>query len=246
MPDPRRPSGRIRDVELDGLKLLIAGATGELGAALARELDEAGAELALAGRDPDRLEGLGRDLGAPTARFEATDPDSRRTAVDSLAAALGGGLDGIVVCVGAPGFGPAGAAGDRDVSRLFEVNALGPIALIEAALAHVEPPGLVVGVSAIVAEYPTPGLAHYSAAKAALSAYLTALRRERRRDGLNVLDVRPPHMDTGFDRRPIFGRAPELPEPLPVAEVAAAVVEAMREDRREVAWDLKARSLVTA
>ena len=53
-------------------------------------------------------------------------------------------------------------------------------------------------------------------------------------------------MDTGFDRRPVFGRAPNLPEPLPVAEVAEAVLEALREDRREVAWDLKARSLVTA
>ena len=233
-------------MELHDLRLLIAGATGELGAALARGLDEAGAALALAGRDPDRLEGLARELGAPSARFDATDPDSRRTAVDSLAAALGGELDGVIVCVGAPGFGPAGSAAEADVQRLFEINTLGPIALIEASLAHIEPPGLVAGISAIVAEYPTAGVAHYSAAKAGFSAYLTALRRERRRDGLNVLDVRPPHMDTGFDRRPVFGRAPELPEPLPVAEVAEAVLEALREDRREVAWDLKARSLVTA
>ena len=126
----------------------MAGATGELGAALARPLDEAGADLALAGRDPDRLEGLARELGAPSARFDATDADSRRTAVDSLAAALGGELDGVIVCVGAPGFGPAGSAAEADVQRLFEINTLGPIALIEAALAHIEPPGLVAGIPA--------------------------------------------------------------------------------------------------
>lgn len=59
-------------------------------------------------------------------------------------------------------------------------------------------------------------LGHYSAAKAAFSTYFAALRRERRRDGLAVI------------------------------EAVAAVLHALREDRRQVAWDLKARDLVTA
>jgi NAD(P)-dependent dehydrogenase (short-subunit alcohol dehydrogenase family) len=233
-------------MELDGTHILVAGATGALGGALARALDEAGAELALAGRDAARLDAIGDELGVPTARFDVTDPEGRRTAVDSLAAALGGELDGVVVAVGAPGFGSAGGAATEDVRRIFEVNALGPIGLVEASLAHLGPQGAVVGVSAIVADHPTAGVSHYSAAKAAFSAYLTALRRERRRDGLAVLDVRPPHMDTSFGDRPIFGRAPQLPEPLPVQVVVDAVMEAIRLDRREIAWDLKARSLVTA
>jgi len=232
-------------MDLDGTRIIVAGATGDFGGSLARALSEAGAELGLAGRDGDRLGALGGSLDAPTARFEAGDPDGRRTTVDSLAAALGG-LDGIVVAIGAPGFAPAGAADAAAITRLFEVNALGPIGLIEAALAHIEPPGAVVGISAIVADHPTAGISHYSAAKAALSAYLTALRRERRRDGLAVLDVRPPHMDTAFAERALFGRAPELPEPLPVARVVDAVLHALREDRREISWDLRARSLVTA
>lgn len=226
--------------------MLVAGATGAFGGALARAFDAAGAELALAGRDQDRLDAIGDELGVPTARFEATDPDSRRTAVDSLAAALGGGLDGMVVAVGAPGFGPAGAASAEDVRRLFDVNALGPIGLIEAALAHLEGPAAVIGVSAIVVDHPTAGVSHYSAAKAAFSAFLTALRRERRRDGLSVLDVRPPHMDTPFGTRALFGRAPVLPDPIPVHVMVEAVIEAVRSDRREIAWDLKARSLTTA
>jgi short-subunit dehydrogenase len=233
-------------VELDGKRILVAGATGALGGALSRALAEAGAELALAGRDQRRLEAIGRELGAPTARFEATDAESRRTAVDSLAAALGGGLDGIVVTVGAPGFGPAGGAAADDIRSIFDVNALGPIGLVEAALSHIEGAGAVVGVSAIVADHPTAGVSHYSAAKAALSAYLTALRRERRRYGVAVLDVRPPHMDTRFGERALFGRAPDLPEPIPVDVVVDTVLEAIRSDRREIAWDLRARSLTTA
>jgi short-subunit dehydrogenase len=233
-------------MELDGTRILVAGATGALGGALSRALAEAGAELGLAGRDGARLDAIGNELGAPTARFEVTHPEGRRTAVDSLAAALGGELDGIVVTVGAPGFGSAGGATAEDVRQIFEINALGPINLVEAALTHMGRPGAIVGVSAIVADHPTAGVSHYSAAKAAFSAYLTALRRERRRDGLAVLDVRPPHMDTSFGERPVFGQAPELPEPLPVQVVVDAVMDAIRSDRREIAWDLKARSLVTA
>ncbi len=233
-------------MELDGARILVAGATGALGGALARALAEAGSELALAGRDAARLDAIGDELGVPTARFDVTDAEGRRTAVDSLAAALGGGLDGVAVAVGAPGFGSAGGAATEDVRRIFEVNALGPIGLVEAALGHMEEPGAVVGVTAIVADHPTAGVSHYSAAKAAFSAYLTALRRERRRDGLSVIDVRPPHMDTSFGDRPVFGSAPELPEPLPVQVVVDAVIDAIRADRREIAWDLKARSLVTA
>lgn len=233
-------------MEIDGARILVAGATGALGGACARALSEVGAELALAGRDPAKLAAIGDELGAPIARFDVTDAESRRTAVDSLAGALGGELDGILVAVGAPGFGPAGAAAAGDVRRLFEVNALGPIGLVEAALAHIDQHGAVVGVSAIVADHPSAGVSHYSAAKAAFSAYLTALRRERRRDGLSVLDVRPPHMDTNFVERRLFGRAPELPEPLPMVAVVDAVLEAIRSERREIAWDLKARSLVTA
>ena len=232
-------------MNIDGSRTLVAGATGELGSALSRALRAEGAELALAGRDAGRLSALGDDLGAPTARLDVRDPASWRTAVDAAAAALGG-LDCLVVSIGVPGFGPAGGASHDQVRALFEVNALGPMELIDTALAHLESPGAVVGVSAIVAEHPAAGIGHYSAAKAAFSAYLAALRRERRRDGLAVIDVRPPHMDTRFTERALFGRAPDLPEPLALSEIVAAILEALRGDRREVAWDLKARELITA
>jgi NAD(P)-dependent dehydrogenase (short-subunit alcohol dehydrogenase family) len=232
-------------MNLEGTRILVAGATGELGSALARALSGAGADVGLAGRDAERLGALGDELAAPTARFEAGDPESCRTAVDALAAGLGG-LDGIALCVGVAGFGHAGDVVPDDVRRLFDANALGPIELADAALRHIEGPGLLVAVSAVVARHPMAGLAHYSAAKGALAAYLAAVRRERRRSGLTVLDVQPPHMDTGFSERPLFGTAPALPEPLPAASMVQAIVDAVHHGRREVAWDPAARSLVTA
>ena len=86
----------------------------------------------------------------------------------------------------------------------------------------------------------------YSAAKAALSAYLTALRHERRRARTVVLDVRPPHLDTGFETRAIAGEPPRLPEAVPAAELVPRVIAALRDERRAIRWDLANRRFETA
>lgn len=232
-------------MELSAARIVVAGATGVFGATLAHELSAAGAELALAGRDSERLEQLAEEHDAPSARFDAADLAGCEGAVDALAAALGG-LDAIAVTVGAPAFGPADDLAPELARRVFEVNALAPMALIGAALRHIEGPGAVMGTSAIVADFPTAGVGAYSAAKAALSAYLAVVRRENRRAGIEVLDVRPPHMDTGFENRALTGTPPPLPEPIEHEAVAAQVVAALRAGKRELAWDLQAKELVAA
>jgi short-subunit dehydrogenase len=221
---------------------LVAGATGALGGLIARELAAAGARVVVAGRDPERLATVAGELEAPAVGLDYADAASAGACVRGALDALGG-LDGVVVATGVVAFGEAGSLDRPTLDTLFAVNAAGPIALIEAAAPHVS---AVVALSAVVADFPTAGMAAYSASKAALSAHLAALRRERRRAGLHVLDVRPQHLDTGFESRPLAGTAPKLPAPASAAEVATAIVAALREDRRELAYDLKARSLVAA
>ncbi len=230
-------------MDLRDKRFLIAGATGVLGGLLARDLAEAGVRLALAGRDRSKLAELGDELSAPTVPLDFSDPASARRCVESAVQALGG-LDGLVLATGAVAFGDAGDVGDDITADLFTVNALGPITLIHAALGHLETPGAIVALTAVVADHPTAGLAGYSATKAALSAYLTALRRERRRDGLVVLDVRPQHMDTGFADRALAGTPPRLPEPGDHHAVASQIIAALHDDRRELAYDLERKMLV--
>ena len=230
-------------MELDGARFLVAGATGEFGSALARGLAEQGSQLALLGRDRERLEALADELSVPSGRFDARDRAGIEPAVNALAAGLGG-LDGVVVSVGAAAFGAGGELARETVEDVFAINALAPIALVSAALPHLTDKGAVVGVTAIVADHPTAGLADYSAAKAAFSAYLAVVRRERRRDGGTVLDVRPPHMDTAFTERALTGEPPPLPEAVDHLEVVTETIEALRDGRRELAWDLESRALV--
>ncbi len=222
----------------------VVGATGVLGGALARGLAGAGARLALAGRDPERLAALAHELGGvPTQQVDAVDVESGRVAVTAAADALGG-LDVVVVASGVVAFGPAADADDAVVEELFAVNTLGPMSLVRAALPRLSDGGAVVLLSAIVADAPTLQMAEYSASKAALSAWASVLRRELRSRKVTVLDVKPPHVDTGLVDRALAGSPPRLPEGFDQQAVVATVLEGLRRGSREVVLDPRAGELV--
>lgn len=220
-------------MDLEGKRILVAGAGGALGERIADALVARGSEVARASRG-------GVEGAIP---LEITDSDSCTAAVAEAARRLGE-LDGLVVATGAVAFGRSGEL-DRSVERtLIDVNARGPIDLIAAALPGLEAGGAIVVLSAVVAEFPTAGMAAYSASKAALSAYLTAIRRERRKDLDVVLDVRPGHMETGFAERAIAGEPPKLPPPQDEDDLVEQVLDAVEAGARELRYDPRERRLV--
>lgn len=220
-------------MEIEGARVLVAGASGALGGQLADRLHGRGARVVAAGRDEARTAAVAERLGTDPVLFDAVDTDACRATVEAAVAQLGG-LDALVVCVGVAGFGRAVEADDAVVEELFAVDVLGPMALVRAASAAMEK-GTVVVLSAILADLPTAGMAEYSAAKSALATWLEVLRREERRR-LTVVDVRPPHLDTGLDGRALAGDPPRLPAPFPSADVVEAVLEAVAQDKREVVF----------
>lgn len=235
----------IGDMELDGARTFVAGASGALGGALARSLHDRGARVVVGGRRPDALADVASYVGTGAVVFDAVDADACAQAVGSAVEQLGG-LDLLVVTVGVAAFGPAVEADPAVVDELFAVNVLGPMALVRAAapaLAEGDR-GQVAVLSAILADLPTNQMSEYSATKAALSAWLDVLRRENRRS-FSVLDVRPPHLDTGLETRALAGEPPTLPDPVPAAVVVEAVVAAISDDGRVLGWDPKARELVS-
>jgi short-subunit dehydrogenase len=226
-------------VDLSGKRTLVAGATGVLGGALARALHGEGARLALAGRDEPKLAALAQELGgAPTAAFDALDLDRCTDVVAETADALGG-LDLLVVAIGVAAFGPGDAEDDAVTENLLAVNTLAPMALVRAALPRIEKGGGVAVLTAILADYPTAGMAAYSATKAATSAWLTALRPEQRKRGVTVFDIRPPHIETGLAGRAIAGQAPPLKEAATVDGVVGMILDGLRTGRRELRYDLQ-------
>lgn len=219
---------------LNGSRILLAGATGVIGSALARALHARGARLALTGRRADALSALGSECGAFTYVGDLRDPvHARRIATD--AAGHLGGLDGLVNASGVVAFGNLVDTPDDVIEDLFLTNVLGPLWLLRAAIPHLSAGSFVVHVSGVVAETPLPGMAAYSSSKAALLAADTALARELRRGGISVVDVRPPHTETGLATRPLAGSAPNMPIGLSPESVVARIVAAIEAGEADVA-----------
>jgi len=97
--------------------------------------------------------------------------------------------------------------------------------------------GFLVNVSGVVADTPMPGMAAYSASKAAAAAATEAIRREFRRKKVTVIDARPPHTETGLAIRPLAGEAPKMPVGLEPAAVAERIVTAVERGESVVTSD---------
>ena len=195
--------------------MVVVGASGGLGSAIAAELAGRGAVVIGAGRS-------GPDLVLDIRDSHAGD------AVVRVALGTHGRLDGVVVASGAVAFGELCDADPAVVEELFLVNALGPLWLARRVLGPLaESKGFYAAISGVVAEQACPGLVAYGASKAALSNGLAGLQREVRRRGVQVLDARPPHTETGLATRPLSGVAPSMPLGLEPAAVALRIVEAI-------------------
>lgn len=219
--------------------MLVVGATGVLGQAIAARLADSGGRLVVTGRHADALAAVAGRVGVEHSLvLDLVDVEAGARAVREAADHLGG-LDGLVVAAGVAAFGSVRDEDDSVVEELFAVNTFGPMAVVRAALGHLSPGGAITVLTAVLADVPTAGMAAYSASKAATSAYLTALRREVRRDKISVLDARAPHLETGLAERALAGSPPRMPRGGDVDEVVGLIVQGMAEGRSELVADLK-------
>ncbi|MEY4039560.1 MAG: hypothetical protein RLZZ52_428 [Actinomycetota bacterium] len=225
--------------ELAGMRILVTGATGALGSRIAHLLANAGAQLVLTGQDAQKLQDLG--LNAELFSMDLAQPGAAASLVQTVAAA--GQLDGIVIAHGVVAFGPVAELEPATVQALTVLNQSGPIELITAAIpalqaakaAGSEP--FVLTISGVIADMPTAGMAAYGASKAGLKAFVSATQRELRREGIRVVDTRPPHTETGLASRAIAGVAPTMPQGLEPDAVASRIVAAIVTDEKDVAAD---------
>lgn len=207
---------------------VVVGASGALGSRIALRLADAGAILTLAVRSGDSPID-----GAHAVTADLREPDAGQRIIDS-AMEQHGRIDGVVIAAGIAAFGPLAEIDDDTVDDLVLVDFLGPLRLLRAALPVLEPGGVVAGISAVLAEQPVAGMATYSAVKAAASTLFIAAAKEARRSKIRVLDIRPPHTETGLAGRAIAGVAPTMPEGADPDAVADRIVKAILSDEREL------------
>lgn len=220
--------------DLSGARTLVLGGSGVLGSRIAGELRSRGGKVMLAGRDRARLQERAAELGAdvPSVQFDLRQPHHADHVVTTAIGSLGG-LDGVVNAAGVVAFGPLDELDDTALDELVATDLVGPLRVIRTAAPYLEG-GFVVNITGVVADQPMAGLVAYSAVKAGLSAATQALGRELRRRGIQVLDARPPHTETGLAGRPISGTAPAMPVGLDPLIVARVIVDGIASGAREL------------
>jgi len=222
-------------MEMNGARALVIGATGGFGGQVARSLASRGAAVAVSGRDAERLAQIATDVNGPARAGDVTAPGVPDQLLAWAADELDG-LDVVVMAAGAVAFGPVAEITDDTLRAVMDLDLIAPIQVARAAANVLGEGGVIVQVSAVVADQPMAGLAAYSAAKAGLTAFDVAFRREMRRVKVRVLDARPPHMETGLATRPIAGTAPGLAAGADPREYADALVAAIAEDGPAPDW----------
>jgi NADP-dependent 3-hydroxy acid dehydrogenase YdfG len=183
-------------------KILIAGATGTIGAHTSRLLQGAGAELYLTGRRVEKLRELALSLNIAPDRcyaLDLTEEESVNAAAKSILQSAGT----IDILINATGIGiikPIEQLTTEDMMKSLAVNLLGPFHLIKAFVPSMkeQKKGLIINIPGILGKTPMAGAAAYSASKYGLNGMMKSLREELKRTDIRITQLFLGGVDTNF------------------------------------------------
>lgn len=174
--------------DVDGRTVLITGAARGIGAATARRLHAKGANVALVGLEPDRLEELCTELGDRSAVFEAdvTNTKALDRAVRGTVRIFGG-IDVAIANAGLVFLDAIADAPIEHIRRTIDVNLVGVCHTDRAVLPHLTARGgYLLNVASLAAMSHGPLMGAYAASKAGVEALTDTLRIETRAGGVGV------------------------------------------------------------
>jgi short-subunit dehydrogenase len=218
-------------MNISGSTVLLTGATGGIGHAIARALAERGGKLILTGRRTDVLEPLARELDGRALAVDLAEPAE----IDRLVSEAGD-VDILVANAALPASGPLESFSVEELDRALDVNLRAPIVLAHALVPQMvkRGSGHLLFMSSLAGKAATPGTALYNASKYGLRGFASALRGDLRTTGVGVSAVFPGFIrdagmfaDADVKLPPGIGtRSPE--------DVATAVVRAIERNRGEI------------
>jgi 3-oxoacyl-[acyl-carrier protein] reductase len=227
---------------LDGKTALVTGASGGIGAAIARALHAQGAAVALSGTRREALEALAGELGD---RAHVCPADLRdAAAAEALVAAAEAAAGPLAILVNNAGLTRDMLAlrmKDEDWATVLEVDLAAPFRLARAALKGMlrRRAGRIISIGSIVGATGNPGQANYAAAKAGLVGLTKALAQEVASRGITVNLVAPGFVATAMTDALPEAQRTKLAEAIPLgrlgqpADIAAAVLYLASD---EAAW----------
>ena len=192
---------------LSGKVALVTGGSRGIGAAIARALADQGADVAISyAASAEKAEAVAKDVqtkGVRAKAFKADQSDTRQAEqlVNSVVKEFGR-LDILVNNAGVLNFAQVddATASRTAAQRNFAVNVEGVAAAVEAAAPHLKDGGRIISIGSIAGDIsPFPGIASYSATKAAIAAYTRGWARDLGPKGITVNNVQPGPIDTDMN-----------------------------------------------
>jgi NAD(P)-dependent dehydrogenase (short-subunit alcohol dehydrogenase family) len=180
---------------------LILGASGGIGAALARRLDARGATLFLASRGSERLSALSKALDAPMLAADLSDPEA---VVEAAGAAREhfGRLDGIANCVGSMLLKPAHRTTSDELRETLAIHVGSSFGAVQAAAKYLKKEGgAVVLVSSAAARVGLPNHEAIAAAKGAVEGLMLSAAATYAPYGVRFNAVAPGLVKTALTKR---------------------------------------------
>ena len=205
--------------DLTGKTALVTGATGGIGAAIARALHAQGAKVTLSGTRASVLEGLKASLGerAHIVPCNLADTDDVEKLVPSAETAMGS-LDILVNNAGVTRDGLAMRMKDADWDAVIAVNLTAGFRLARAAMRGMmkRRNGRIIGITSVVGVTGNPGQANYAASKAGMIGMTKALAQELAGRAITVNCIAP-----GFIATPMTDALNEKQSETIIARVPA-------------------------
>ena len=184
--------------DLAGRSALVTGATSGIGAACARALASAGAEVFLVARRRDLLARIADEIGGHDLPADLADDGQVENLSAEVAARLGGTPDILVHAAGVFSLAPLHETGVEDLDRSLTVNLRSAFLLARAFLPGMlrRNRGHIVLVGSVAGRTAFPGNSAYSASKFGLRGMHEVLREETRGTGVRTSLVEPGACDT--------------------------------------------------
>ena len=181
--------------DLTGKTALVTGATGGIGAEIARALHAQGAFVVLSGTRESVLQERATELGARTAMVPAnlSDPAAVDGLIAAAEAAAGSPIDILVANAGITKDGLLMRMKDEDWESVIKVNLESYFRLTRAAMRGMMKRrfGRIIGITSVVGVMGNPGQANYAASKAGMIGFSKALAQEVATRGITVNCVAP-------------------------------------------------------
>jgi short-subunit dehydrogenase len=222
---------------IEGSRVLITGANGGIGSALAGELAARGAILALHGRDASAAAALCDRLGAAHDGLrchplgaDLLDPLARQRLVDEATAKFGG-IDLFINSAGLMSFRPFSEEDPAVLERIVQLNLVAPMLLVRQVLPGMldRGHGRIVNVGSTFGSIGFAWFAAYSASKFGLRGLSEALRRELDGSGVGVTYVAPRAVRTPLNTDAVYRMAEatgmNMDEPQWVAKRIVTAIE---------------------